>query len=145
MKPLIKKCYKIAVIIPAIIGIIAVTIFSIIYSIGYKSEWLTPKSIVFVGIIFSMVYCGIICILALTIFLNLFEIVRKNTFFIICSWFLLPFSFISMVFIHEINFAIKFGAGRFGSNFIPVILINIPFIFGLIVSFVIFLRKNNYV
>ncbi|MCL2131922.1 MAG: hypothetical protein FWH36_05665 [Lentimicrobiaceae bacterium] len=136
MKKLLKKCYKIAVIIPAIIGIIATTIFSIIDSIGYKSEWLTREFVIISEIIFTAIYCGIICVLALTIFFNLFEKVRKNLFIRIFSWFLLPFSFISMVIIHEFHLEeIEY--------FIPVILINIPFIFGLILSYVIFLKNKQ--
>ena len=103
MKPLLKKCYKTAVIIPAIIGIVAITIFSIIDTIGYKSEWFSRESVIYIEFVFSIVYCSIICILALTIFLNLFEKVRKNLFLRIFSWFLLPSSFISMVIIHEFN------------------------------------------
>jgi len=136
MKQLLKKYYIIAAIIPAIIGIIATSIFSIIDTIGYKSEWLTRESAIFMDIIFSTVYCGVICILSLTIFFNQFEKVRKNIFLRICSWFLLPFSFITMVFIHEINVEkIKY--------FIPLILLNVPFILGLVFSYVIFLKKQN--
>ena len=117
-------------IIPAIIGIIATSIFSIIDTIGYRSEWLTRENAIFMDIIFSTVYCGVICIISLTIFFNQFEKVRKNIFIRICSWFLLPFSFITMVIIHEFNVAeIKY--------FIPIILLNVPFIFGLIISYVI--------
>jgi len=144
MKPLLKKCYKIAVIIPAIIVIILKTIFSIIDWIGYKSECITKALIIISEIIFSAVYCGIICILALTIFLNLFEKVRINTFFRICSWFLLPFSFISKTFIQKIKISIEIQSEKIISDFIAVVLIHLPFIFGLILSYVIFLRKNNY-
>ena len=141
MKQTLKKYYTIAVIFPSIIVIIAIIIFSIIDTIGYKSEWLTRESVVFAETIFCMVYCAIICILALTIFLNLIEKIRKNIFFSICSWFLLPISFISIVINHEIWFAIEHNAGKIKSDFIPVILLNVPFVFGLIYSYVKFLKK----
>ena len=141
MGQILKRYYIIGVLFPSMIGIIATTIFSIIDSVDYKSEWFTSESVIFTSIIFSIIYCAIIGILSLSIFINLFEKIRKSNVLRIFSWFLLPFGFITTVVIHEINFAIKYHSGTINSDFIFVILLNILFILGLIFSYIKFSNK----
>ncbi len=58
------------------------------------------------------------------------------------SWFLLPFSCMLMVFIHEIKFKLLYSE-TFGSDFIYVVLLNLPFVVGLIWTYSVF-SKNSF-
>jgi len=130
----LNRYYKIAALYPSLFVMATVIIFSIIDNHDYKSEWLTADSVIFLSIAYAFVYCLIICGLSATIFLTRFEKIRTSTILTVLSWFLLPFSFIAIVFIHEISFRIKYES-KFGDDFIYVLILNLPFVFGLIWSY----------
>lgn len=128
------KHYKIAALYPALIVILLTTVFSIIDNYNYKSEWFSAESMTAMCIETAIIYCFIICLLSLTIFLIQFEKIRSNIFFTAVSWFLLPMVFIGIVFTHEINFRIKYEE-KFGNDFIYILILNIPFVIGLCWSY----------
>ena len=134
--------YRNAVLYPSLVIILLSIIFSIIDNYNYKSEWLTAESVIFLSIVTAIVYSLIISALSLTIFLNKFEKVKVNNVLTALSWFLLPFVFITIVFIHEIRVRVNYEE-EFGSDFIYVLILNIPFIVGLIWSYFRY-RKINY-
>lgn len=111
------------------------SVYSIIDNYNYKSEWLTASSVISMQITFTFLYSLIISCLSLTIFLNKFEKIRSNSFWGSLSWFLLPFSFIIIVIVHEVNFSLKYE-GKLGSDFNYYIILNVPFIIGLIWSYI---------
>jgi hypothetical protein len=61
----------------------------------------------------------------------------------ILSWFLLPFSFIGVVISHEISFKTKYEAGRFGTDFIYILILNLPFVIGLVWSYFSYSRTSS--
>lgn len=126
--------YKKATLYPSIAVIISTIVFSIIDNIDYKSEWLTAESVIVLSITTAFVYCLIIGFFSLTIFLIKFQKIKESNVLTFLSWFLFPLSFITIVFIHEISFSIKYQ-GKLTSDFIYTIILNLPFAVGLIWSY----------
>ena len=130
--------YKKAVIYPSIF----ILFFCIIYSIidNYKSEWLTAKFAIVMSILSSLIFCLLICVLSLTIFLNKFEKLNKSLIWNILTWFLLPFYYITIIWIHDIENRIKFDFG-FGNDFFYLLIMTIPFVIGLSWTFIKFRQE----
>lgn len=82
-----------------------------------------------------------ICILALPIFLNRFEKVRRNNSLVILSWLRLPVGFIAIAF-HQIAVEAKDKPASPGNGFMYALLRNVPFAVGLTFSYV-RLRKTT--
>ena len=127
--------YNIAIFSPFILVMLFTTAYSIIDNYNYKSEWLTAGSVISIQMVFTFLYSLIISCLSLTIFLNRFEKIRSNSLWRSLSWLFLPFSFIIIVIVHEINFSMKYE-GKLGSDFNYLIILNVPFIIGLIWSYI---------
>lgn len=134
-KMTLSKYYSFSVIIPSIFALIAALIFSIIDNVGYKSEWMTTESVILMMFVTSFVYCLIICILALTIFLLHIKRFRKNKMLTMLSWFLLPIAFMAY------TTTIIYFNGGFNDNLTYLLLLNIPFILGLLSSY--FFYRNT--
>lgn len=139
---LLNKYYRIGVIYPSVVVVLLTIVFSIINDHNYKSEWLTAESVIFMSIITAIIYCLLISGLSLTIFLNKNRKVHTSKILTIITWFLLPFGCITIVLIHDIKHRLKYDS-EFGSDFLHLLLMNVPFIFGLIWTYTKF-RKNNY-
>lgn len=137
----LSKYYRIGVIYPSVVVILLTTIFSIINNFNYKSEWLTAESVIFMSVIIATIYSILISVLSLTIFLNSHAKVNTSKILTALTWFLLPFGCIAIVLIHDIKHRLKYENG-FGSDFMQLLLLNVPFIFGLIWTYIKF-RKNN--
>jgi hypothetical protein len=138
--------FKNTILYPSLIVIVVMVVFSRIDNYGYKSEWFTADVGIFISIITAIIYSLIIGLLSLPIFLNRIERVRKNLLLRILSWFLFPFGFIAIVFTHEIIFSIKYTELTSWNNFVYVLILNIPFIIGLIwgfLSFSNYLKENR--
>ena len=130
--------YKQAALYPLVIVALLVIPFSIADNYDYKSEWMTAGEVIFLAIAFSIL-CGlIISALATTIFLNKFKKVRSNRLLALLSWFLLPFGFIAAVATHIILYEIDESDG----SFMYMLLINVPFILGLIRSYYKYSKAN---
>ena len=123
--------YRNAVLYPSLCAIVLIVILSIIDNYDYKSEWLTSGYVIFLSIVYAFIYSLIIQVLALPIFLIRYPRIRNNTFFTALCWFLLPFGFITIVFIHEISFTLKYE-GKLGIEFIYTMTLNLPYVIGLL-------------
>jgi len=53
----------------------------------------------------------------------------------IFAWFLLPFIYISIIFIHDIEFRIKYDFG-FGNDFLYLLIMTTPYVIGLCWTFI---------
>jgi hypothetical protein len=135
--------YQQAVFYPFIIVMLSTIVFSIVDNCNYKSEWLTAGSVIMFSIIWAFLYSLIIGLLSLTILLNKFESIKENELFRVLCWFLLPFGFIAVVINHEISFKMQFEAGKFGKDFIYTLILNLPFVIGLICSYVKYIRTSR--
>ncbi|MBK8194673.1 MAG: hypothetical protein IPK76_16190 [Lewinellaceae bacterium] len=131
----LSKYYTYAVIYPAVFAFIISTLFSLIYGYGYDSEWLMAGDMVGTSIAASLIYSTLIGVLSLTIFLNKYEMVRANLIWNILAWFLLPGGFIAITLVQEVNYTITYESG-FGSGIVFVLIQTIPFIAGLIYTFI---------
>ena len=153
----VNQCFKNSILYPSLIMIGLMIIFSIVDNYDYKSEWFTADAWIFISIITAIIYSLIIGLLSLPIFLNKIKRIRKNLFLRILSWFLFPYGFITIVFIHEVRFNIKYSEYninghitsnelKFENDFLYLLILNIPFIIGLIwgfLSFSNFLKENR--
>lgn len=128
----ISELYKRGVLCPWFISIIMVTTYSIIENRNYKSEWLTAESVVEMSIAAAIVYGLIISLLALSIFLNNREKIKSRAFLSALSWFLLPGGFVCVVLGKAINEYVIVGSK---GDMIYALLLNLPFVFGLVWSF----------
>ena len=130
------KYYRNAVIYPSLFILFFCIVYSIIDNYIFESGWQTAKSAILSSLIFSLLICG----LSLTIFLNKFEKLNKNLIWNILAWFLLPFAYFSMIFIHEIGTRIKYEFG-FGNDFLYLLIMTIPYVIGLSWTFINYRKK----
>ena len=132
------KYYRKAVIYPAIL----ILFFCIINSIieNYNTEWLFAKSAIIMSISTSLIFSLLICVLSLPIFLNKLKKLNKNLIWNILAWFLLPYVYISIIWIHDIENRIKFEFG-FGNDFFYLLIMTIPFVIGLSWTFIKFRQE----
>ncbi|MBU0519596.1 hypothetical protein KJ564_11750, partial [bacterium] len=103
---------------------------------------LTDYSAILMSIIPALIYSLLMCGLSLTIFLNNFKKFNKNLIYNIMTWLLLPFAYIVMIFIHDIKNRIKFEFG-FGSDFLYLLIMTIPFIIGLCLTLLKFRQSTT--
>lgn len=139
------KYYKIGVIYSSLVAIFLSVAFSVVDNYNYKSEWLTAGSVIFLSIIFVIIYSLIISALSVSIFLVKFNRVKSSATLTLLSWFLLPFSFIAVILIHEINFKIKYQMES-TNDITYLIIVNLPFIIGLVWSYLKYKKdsSNNF-
>jgi hypothetical protein len=130
--------YRRAVLYPALF----ILFFCIISSAlgNYKSGWVTTKTVIFMSFITSLIYSAVVCILSLTIFLNRFNRLNKNLIWNILTWFLLPVGYIGIALITDISNRIKYGFG-FGTEFLYLLVMTLPFVVGLGLTFIRYRRK----
>jgi len=131
-KPMaLREYYKKATLYPSIVILLVTTVFSIIDNYNYKSEWLTPDAVIFLIIVTTFVYCLIISLLSITIFLNKIPKIKNNIILNFLTWFLLPFGVIIPALVYQIKYKIRYDED-FGNDFKYVVILNLPFIIGLI-------------
>jgi hypothetical protein len=124
-----------AVIFPSGLIIILSIGFAIIDNFNYKSEWLTGGGMIIMAMVTSFIFCLLICLLSLTIFLNTYEIVRRSFFLSFLSWFLLPMGLIAIVLMHEMTYNKDLIIENDTSYIYPLIL-TIPYIISITLSFI---------
>ena len=122
--------YTRGVIYPSLIVFVAMVVYSIIDNYWYKSEWLTADAAIMLSILAGCIYCLIIMVLSLTLFLNRFVSVRENALFNFLSWFLLPIGFLSFITISRISHMLRYRESV-GSDIWYFVILDIPFIVGL--------------
>ena len=123
------KYYRNAVIYPSIF----IIFFCIVHSI--IGDGLTDNSEIVTSIITSLIFALLMSGLSLTIFLNKLIKYHNNLTWNILTWFLLPFVYITIIFIHDIKNRIKFEFG-FGDDFLYLLIMIIPFVIGLCWTFI---------
>jgi len=123
------KYYRDAVIYPSIL----ILFFSIINSI--LRDGLTDNSEFVASVITSLIFCLLVSVLSLAIFLNKFKKHNNSLIWNILTWFLLPFFYIIIIFIHDIKIRIKFEFGM-GNDFLYLLIMTLPFVIGLIWTFI---------
>ena len=138
----LSEYYKKVSLYPSIVVLIITIIFSVIDNYNYKSEWLTAGTVIWLSILVVFVYCLVLSLLSLTIFLNTYHKVKDNGILNFLSWFLLPVGLMTVVLVREIIFKIEFNE-RFDKDFLYLLIINLPFLFGLISSYLSY-RRTNY-
>ena len=138
----LRKHYINAVIYPSVLVVVATVIFSVIDNYDYESEWLTAESAIMVSLIVSLLFSMLICTLSLTIFLNKLERIGKNIILSLLAWLFLPFLCIGFILINEIKFNIDHNVG-FGSDFIYILIMTIPFGISLTRTFIRYRLKYN--
>jgi len=122
------KYYRDAVIYPSLF----ILFFSIINSI--LKDGLTDNSEFLTSVITSLIFCLLVSGLSLTIFLNKVKKYYNNLIWNLLTWFLLPFFYIIIIFIHDIKTRIKFEFGL-GNDFLYLLIMTLPFVIGLIWTF----------
>ncbi len=127
------KHYRKAVIYPAIF----IQSFCVIYAIidNYSSGWQSAKSVILMSYIASLIFSILMCVFSSTIFLNKFDRINRNLTWNILAWFLLPFGYIALIYVFEIENRIKFGFG-FGNDFLYLLIMTVPFAAGLFLTFI---------
>jgi len=130
--------YKKAVIYPSIFLFVFSTTYSIVDN--YKSEWVTAKSAIVMSIVISFIYFLLMCGFSLTIFLNKIQKLNKNLLWNILTWLLLPFGYLIIVLIYDIQNRVKYEFG-FGNGFIYLLIMTLPFVIGLCWTFMKYRQK----
>lgn len=121
------KYYTRAVIYPSLLIQFIVVIYSAAVNYNYESEWMTAVSVIFETILVSFFFSLIMCCLSLTIFLNQVEEMSRKLIWNLLTWFLLPYGFIAIILIHEIEFALRYESG-FNNAFIYALILTVPYL-----------------
>lgn len=132
--------YSRAAFIPAGISFFATMIFTIRENQHYSSEWLTRESVIEMAFVYTLGYVIFLCLLCLPIFLVKLDTVKRSRILTFLSWFLLPVSWMTAVFIHELRFDLQYG-GKPDSDLLYVALLNLPYLAGLIWTYISFTRR----
>lgn len=136
----LKRLYLLGVLIPGLIVVIATTVSTTFDSEQYKSEWLTKDTIIGMTLLVSLIHTLIISVLSLTMFLNK---KRQTTLITFLTWFLLPITWIIITVYktvdHRLNYAIDTK-----EQLLHLIPLNLPFIIGLALTYLIFIRQKKY-
>jgi len=127
--------YKNSILYPSIAVLLLTIIFSVIENRNYNSEWFTSQSVYFLAIMTSLIYSFFISILCLPILLVRLYVIKRNKTVTLLCWFLLPSICIMTSVIHEIIFNLKYNE-KFESSFIYVIILNMPFLVGLVWTYI---------
>lgn len=126
--------YTNAVFFPSIVVMALVMVLSFIRDYDYQSEWLTSVAAILISMATAFIYCFIMSLLSLTIFLNKKRVVGTNKVLSLLAWFLLPFGLVVLVFIHRIWYNLKYERS-FSGDFLDLLVLNVPFILALIVTY----------
>lgn len=136
----LKGLYIRGVIFPAIIVVMSMGILSIIDNNDYTTEWMTKESVIFMSVLFSFIDSAMICILALTIFLNN-KIIRTSGPKTFLWWFLLPMTCIVVVVVKGLYHR-QSDTGRTNIDLLYMTILNLPFVIGLIWTYILFKKSN---
>lgn len=130
--------YRYAVIYPSLFAIFFSFLYSVIYNI-YSGE-LTNYSIIATSVIPALIFCLLMCVLSLSIFLNKLRRFNKSIIYNLLTWIFLPFIYLIIVFIHDLYLRSRYNFG-FGEDFLYLLIMTIPFTIGLILTFVKYRQK----
>lgn len=134
----LKRLYIFGVLFPGLVAIIATAISATFDNNNYKSEWLTKDAVIGMSLMASLIHSVIISVLSLAIFLNL---KRQSVLLTFLSWFLLPFTWISITACKTVAPRLNEAIGTKG-ELVYLITLNLPFVTGLIVTYTFFVRHK---
>ena len=122
------RYYGNAVLYPSLF----VVLFGIINSItiNYERGGFADRSALVISVITSLIFSVLMCVFSLTIFFNKIRRLNKYLIWNILSWLLLPFTYLTIVFIHDLKIRITYDFG-FGRDFFHLLIMTIPFVIGL--------------
>ena len=129
--------YRRFVILPAIFLVIFAVIYSIIENRNYKSEWLTKEAAIETDILAAVIYCALICVLSLTMYLNKINRVRSSNILSPLSWFLIPVGFMCVVLAKAVN---EYITVESSFESLMALIFNLPFTICLIWGYIKFKR-----
>lgn len=133
----VSKHYMWATFVPSCVAFLSSVVFSLLDNRDYQSEWITGYSFIALQAFISLGVCVIFCVSALPIFFNKLPFVRRCGLLNWLSWFLLPTIW---VFILAKNF---YKIEREPSEVIYGWLLVLPFVLGLLASFISFCAVNK--
>lgn len=140
------RYYKRAVLIPSAIiisGYLLFTIYDLVIGPGkdYKSEWLTAGAVdeYMIGII--ILHCGIVALLCCPIFLTQYPRIQRSPILTFLTWFLLPAIYLGYL-LFQVCVAVYFQIDVTGAC-IFILPPTLPFVFGLIVTFIRFRKRKR--
>lgn len=136
----VKNLYTRGLLFPALVAVLSTSILSLFDTRDYKSDWLTKESIVLMAVLTSCVYSAIVCTLALTIFLNDI-LIKTGRLAIFLSWFLLPMGWI-IIAVYKTTYDRLTYQGGTTVQFMYLITLNLPFVVGLVWTYVLFIKKR---
>jgi len=125
---------------PTILAVLLTLVFSVV-----NRERLTSvDSLIHISLTLmtSFTYSIVQSISCLTIFLINIDVIKRNKLLTALSWFLIPFFYIATVLTHQIKFSLRYN-DELGVGFVYIILLILPFIAGLIWTYLRY-RQNNY-
>jgi len=129
----LRRYYMEAVLSPSVFVLLFVVIFTIADSRG--QGWQSSKSALMSAIGTSIVYFIIVCVLALSIFLNRIKGLAGNLVWNLVTWFTLPFAYLIYVVYNDIKNRILYNFGL-GKGLLYLILMTSPYFIGLVWSFI---------
>lgn len=135
------KYYKNTVVYSSIITFISVVFYTLLFNYNFNENIPNITAVVFATII----YCGILSILSLTILLSKKKCFNINSFFRLLVWLLLPYFFIIGCLTYEILKNIKYNVPLNLHNLIYPILFNFPFFVGLLVNYLAFEKEKKVI
>jgi len=130
--------YRRSVIFPAIFLVIFTVVYSSIENRNYESEWITKEAAVETDILAAVIYCALICLLSLTMFLNKISRVGSSNILSFLSWFLLPVGVMCVVSAQAIN---EYNTVESSFESLMALIFNLPFVIGLTWGYIKFKRS----
>ncbi|MCG2616737.1 hypothetical protein LZZ85_20730 [Terrimonas sp. NA20] len=129
------RFYRNALIYPSLITLFGVAIFWIIDD-QYSKVKLMPGDAMFSFTLAAvLIYCLLMAVLCLPLFLNKFERIRSNRLLSFLSWFLVPFGEITVLALAGGEFNTKNDIKYTTEGMLFVLFLNIPFVVGLVLSY----------
>ena len=129
--------YRNAVLYASLLLLVFVASYTIVENFnGSKSSITTP-------IISASIYFLLLCVLSLTIFLNKIKKLRRNKIWNIFTWFLLPFIYIIMIWVNDLQNRIHFEF-EFGKGFVYLLIMTLPFVIALVWTFIAYRKTISH-
>ena len=142
MKGIIIKYYKKAILLSGLFVIIFEIVWAFLeYDPDYKSEWLTSEFSIIWTLALVTINAIFISILSITMFVNIDPNVRNNLFLSFICWFLIPMIWLGYLLGEAILLILE--KKSINGDILFLLVNSIPYIFGLIWSFVKFRQKIN--
>ncbi len=132
------RYYRNAVLYPTIFVLLFSAAYSVISNM-YSNDFANYQAIL-MSVIPALLFSLLMCLLSLTIYLNRIRKVVSSTIMNILTWFLFPLLYVIIIFIQDLTARVRLDLG-FGVDFLYLLFMTIPFIVGLVLTFVKFRQQ----